>query len=138
MGYLKSKSQFNLEAARVLIDEHQYFAPSVHCSYYGCFQYIKYKLNTIGISYQKMDDDVANSRQDNVKTLNSNTYPIDLIFQEIKKSDILIAKDIRDKIKTLKAFRVKSDYHNEEIDYPKSNTALKLSEEIISLINKKI
>lgn len=139
MSYLKSKSEFNLAAAEVLIDEHQCYAPSVHCSYYGCFQYIKSKLNSIGITYEEMNNDISSSRQDGVRTLYSNQYPIDLMFSEIKKkSDIYDAKNFRDKIKSLKTFRVISDYHNTEVNHNTSSEALRLSKEIISLIKKKI
>ncbi|PLB20010.1 MAG: hypothetical protein TRG1_1274 [Flavobacteriaceae bacterium FS1-H7996/R] len=139
LDYIKSKSVFNLEAAKELINEHQYYAPSVHCSYYGCFQHIMSKLNSIGITYEIMDNDIANSKQDGVPTLYSNKYPIDLIIKEIsKKSDLIYTKNVRDKIKKLKLFRVMSDYHNDQINEPKSTEALRLSHEIINLINKKI
>lgn len=136
MSYLKSKSEFNLQAAQVLIDDHDCFAPSVHCSYYGCFQYIKSKLNEIGITYEKIDIAISNSRQEGVRTLNSHQYPISLILNKIEeKSDNFNKKSIKDKINLLKTFRVISDYHNEIVDYPRSKKALELSNEIIKLIN---
>lgn len=134
MSHLKSKSEFNLEAAKILIDDHSYYAPSVHCSYYGCFQFIKSKLNGIGITYAKMNSDIASNPK-----LSSNKYPLDLIVAEIgKKTDVYYQREIKTKIKTLKAYRVISDYHNEIVDHSKSNAALKLSIEIISLIDKKL
>ncbi len=134
MGQLRAKSEFNLEAAKVLIDVHNYYAPSVHCSYYACFQFIKSKLNRIGITYLKMDADIASQEK-----LSSNQYPIDLIIDELgKKTDRYYQRDVKTKIKILKAYRVMSDYHNEEVDFSKGNAALMLSKDIISLIDKKL
>lgn len=134
MSYLKAKSDFNLDAAKVLIDEHSYFAPSVHCSYYGCFQFIKSKLNKIGITYDKMNQDIAGN-----PSLTSNKYPLELIVKEVeKKSDRYYSRDLKTKIKSLKTYRVISDYHNEGVDYDRGNAALKLSKEIIALIEQKL
>ena len=139
MSHLKSKSEFNLEAAKVLIDEHDNYAPSVHCSYYGCFQYIKSKLNQIGITYEMMDEAIASSRQSGTQTLSSHNYPIKLILDKVEeRSDSVFKRNVKNKIKQLKTFREISDYFNEIVDYPKSKEALKLSHEIIALINQKI
>ena len=139
MSHLKAKSEFNLHSAKILIDDHDYFAPSVHCSYYGCFQFIKHTLNRLGHTYQMMDQEIANSRQENVKTLHSNSYPIELIANKIgEKHDNRAKKEIRDKIKTLKTFRVQSDYENVVVNDRKSRLALELSQEIIKIIEKKL
>ncbi|TYQ00422.1 hypothetical protein C7447_1011036 [Tenacibaculum adriaticum] len=139
MSHLKNKSEFNLEAARVLIDEYDNFAPSVHCSYFGCFQFIKSKLNKIGFSYEKIDSDISISRQSAARTLNSHDYPIKLILTEVeKKSDIIFRKGVKDKINLLKTYRVLSDYRNESVTMKKSKEALRLSKEIIKLINTKL
>ncbi|MFK5878721.1 MAG: HEPN domain-containing protein [Flavobacteriaceae bacterium] len=138
MSHLKSKSEFNLDAAEVLIDRHSYYAPSVHCSYYGCFQYIISKLNMIGITYEKIDNDISASRGTN-RILNSHTYPVKLILDEMETTtDIFYRKKVKDKIKLLKAFRITSDYRNEDVNHSKSTEALRLSKEIISLINNKL
>ncbi|MBJ2174058.1 hypothetical protein JBL43_07410 [Aureibaculum sp. A20] len=139
MSHLKNKSEINLAAAEVLIERDDFFAPSVHCSYYGCLQYIKSKLNQIGISYQQMNSEISASRQVGVRTLNSHAYPIDLICRKIEeKSDLIYKKSVKDKIKTLKTFREISDYQNENINREKSIAALELSKEIIKLIKNKI
>jgi len=139
LSHLKSKSEFNLEAAKVLIDEHDNYAPSVHCSYYGCFQFIKSKLNQIGITYDKVSADIVNSRQEGVTTLNSHNYYIKLVAEQVGlKSDVFLKKSIRDKIKRLKTFREISDYQNTYVDFAQSKEALNLSNEIIGLINQKL
>lgn len=139
MSHLKSKSVFNLEAAKVLIDDHDNFAPSVHCSYYGCFQFIRSKLNQIGITYEKIDQEIASSRQNGFQTLNSHTYPIRLILKEVeKKSDVFYKTNLKNKIYDLKEYREISDYRNVSIGYDDSKKALSLSTEIIKLISSKI
>lgn len=139
LSHLRSKSEFNLDAAQILIDVHSYYAPSVHCSYFGCFQHIKYKLNRIGITYEKIDGDIAASRHSNATTLNSHKYPIKLILDKIEeKAGGSYRKKVSDKINLLKTARVISDYHNEDVGPTEGNAALKLSKEIIKLINDKI
>ncbi|MGH1387516.1 hypothetical protein [Kordia sp.] len=140
MDYIKSKSEFNLAAAKVLIDDQDNFAPSVHCSYYGCLQFIKSKLHSLGIiSYSQMSEDIAKSKQGGMRALSSHKYPLDLIVKAIsEKENLIYAKKINDKVKELKTFRIMSDYHNVEIDKPKSMKALALSCEVISLIKSKL
>lgn len=135
MSYLKSKSEFNLDAAKVLIDDYDNYAPSVHCSYYGCFQFIKYKLNKIGISNEQMDIDIQLSKQGSGGRKSSNKYPIELIIDKIRsKTDIVKAKEVKDKIGLLYTYRVDSDYHDVQVFITESNAALNLSKEIIKLI----
>ncbi|MFC4723032.1 hypothetical protein ACFO5O_11920 [Geojedonia litorea] len=139
MSYLKAKSVFNLDAAEVLIEKHQCYAPSVHCSYFGCFQFIKSKLNEIGITYAKMEQDINLSKQNGGTPLTSHKYPISLMLKRIEeKTDVYYKRELQNKIKTLKVYREESDYFNEEVDYNKSNTALKLSREIIKSIKIKL
>ena len=133
MSHLRSKSEINLAAAELLIDT-SYYAPSVHCSYYGCFQFIKSKLNQIGIFYDKIDQDIAST-----PTLSSHNYPIRLILNEIEqKKDRYYKRSVKDKINDLKAFREESDYHNIDIKYPESIKAFNLSKEIIKLIKSSL
>lgn len=139
MSHLKSKSEINLSAAEVLLDKHTYYASSVHCSYYGCFQFIRSKLNQIGITYEKIDQDIAYSRQPGVTTLHSHLYPIKLILDEIeKKSDKFYKRTLKNKIFDLKEYREISDYRNVVVGYDESNKAFNLSKEIIKLISSKI
>ena len=139
MSHLKSKSEINISAAEVLLDKHTYYASSVHCSYYGCFQFIRSKLNQIGITYEKIDQDIASSRQSEATTLHSHLYPIKLILDEIeKKSDKFYRSTLRNKIFDLKEYREISDYRNVDVGYDESNKAFNLSKEIIKLISSKI
>lgn len=136
MSHLKSKSDFNLEAAKVLINDYDNYAPSVHCSYYGCFQFIRSKLNQIGVTYEKIDRDIASSVQPGGIKLHSHTYPIKLILNEVeKKSDKFFKTSLRNKIFDLKEYREISDYRNVSVGYDDSRKAYNLSKEIIKLIS---
>jgi len=121
-----------MDAAKVLIDDHDNYASSVHCSYYGCFQFIKYKLNSLGYTYTKIDEEIGAST-----LLTSHGYPLDLICRRIteKLNDSGVkATEIKNKVKRLKTFRVLSDYHNENVDITKGKEAFALSEEIIKFV----
>lgn len=136
--YIKNKSVFNIDAAKMLIDETLY-SPSVHCSYYGCFQLMKYKLNsTCGCSYDDITSKVTASKQ--------TKHPISehvCVRQEMERHlrEKINARELRTvigNIKDLYNFRITSDYINEEIDYSKATKALGHAEDIISTINKNI
>ena len=136
MSYLRNKSEANLAAAKLLIDDYEYYAPSVHCSYYGCFQFIKYKLNTLGYTYKIIDESIAAN-----PTYHSHKYPVSLIVKLLKDkvpNDIYYSRTVNDKFKLLKAFREESDYHNKDIFPEQGKDALDLSIEIINLIKGKL
>ena len=138
MSFLKEKSNFNLDAAKLLIDKYSYHAPSVHCSYYGVFQYITTTLNSLGETYDKISSDIVNSRGTK-QPLGSHEYPIKLIVEKVTaKSDTIYGNDVKNKIKDLKTFRRIADYENVEITDTESTKALRLGVEIIALIKKKL
>jgi hypothetical protein len=138
LGHLKSKSEFNVASAEVLIDE-DYYAPSVHCSYYGVFQYISSKLNSLGKTYEEVSNDIRESRKSGGKVLNSHEYPIKLILEEVKKkTDDIYSTKLKDKIDLLKTFRKESDYLNISINMEQGKESLRLSKEIISVLKTKI
>jgi hypothetical protein len=59
MSKLKEKSEFNFDAARLLIDKYL-FAPSIHCSYYSCFQLMKFTMkNYFNISYDELNRNIS-------------------------------------------------------------------------------
>lgn len=138
LSFLKEKSVFNFQAAKVLIDEHDCYAPSVHCSYYGVFQMISYTLNKLGHTYEKVASDITSSKGTRMPK-GSHTYPIDLIHQELTaKYDIFYAKGITDKIKLLKTFRTNSDYSVDQILKGQSEEALRMGNEIVKVLKEKL
>lgn len=137
MSILRNKSDFNLEAAKVLIDEHQLYAPSVNCSYYSCFQFIRFKLNALGKTYADVDQEIASDTR-----RSSHKYPISLLVAKLKESvkdDNDYFRKVNDKIGLLKLMREEADYDpQKEIGNEKAKGALDLSTEVIAMINKKL
>ncbi|MCH8533977.1 MAG: HEPN domain-containing protein [Flavobacteriaceae bacterium] len=135
LSFLKNKSEFNLDASSLLI-ENNYYAPSVHCSYYSVFQMLKYRFVLFKeISYKTFTQNSVSDRR------TSHKYLIDefcLHLQnnsKFKLSDFEIRNLKRD-IEDLKQFRIESDYENLQISAEASNQALSLSESILKRIKK--
>ena len=138
--HLKSKSEFNMEAAQVLMDKYDNFPSSVHCSYYGCFQFISHKLNQLGHTYEDVANAITASKATRIK-LSTHDYPIKLIQKELTvklKDDGYLGREVKDKMKLLKTFRTLSDYKNVVVDSPKGREALKISKEVLNIIKTKL
>ena len=127
MSYLRAKSDFNFSAAEVLIDK-TLFAPSVHCSYYSCFQLLKHTLSEFcGVSFSDQTVQI-------LKEGNSHKYTIREVLKEVHKNDKLAYGNLHRKINDLKTLRLKSDYDNIEITTTESNQAVQLAREIRNYI----
>jgi uncharacterized protein (UPF0332 family) len=130
LSFLKSKSDFNLDGAILLIENNCY-APSVHCSYYSVFQLLKHKFVILKeISYSIFSQ---NSRND---IRNSHKYLIDefclhLHSDSENKLSIFEVRSLKRDIEDLKQFRNESDYDNIQINIEASSKALSLSESIL-------
>jgi hypothetical protein len=131
MSKLKEKSEFNFDAAQVLIDKYL-FAPSVHCSYYGCFQLMKFTLfKHFGVSYDELRQRVS------VKASGgTHTYVADFYNKAVRKNGIFDYSNFSRKIKDLKEFRESSDYDDVEITIDKSQKALSYATELKQYIQK--
>lgn len=134
MSFIKEKSGFNVDSAKELI-KLNYFAPSVHCSYYGSFQYMKYALRKCkNTTYEEIELNSLNYRS------GSHGYVIDTILIELRDK-IKDTKDfvyIKRIIKDLKTFRTNSDYFDIQILVDDAEKSLKFCEEIINTIKTKI
>lgn len=97
-----NKSNENLEIAQTLINKRLYNA-SVHCTYYGCFQYIKYVLNIKNILPY---EDQNKNRPD------SHIYLMQSMYNKINSDRIVRA--IRTNYESLRDKRKIADY---EIDF---------------------
>lgn len=131
MSKLKEKSEFNFQAAQLLIDKNLY-APSVHCSYYGCFQLMKFTINNFfGIDYEELSQMIA------VDKSNTHAYIIRFVSNEIRTN---LGKDayreFNNTIKDLKNFREESDYDNVEISLDKGEKAFSFANEIRLFLSK--
>ena len=128
---LKQKSEFNAEAAELLIRNNNY-APSVHCSYYSVFQLMKVTMKEfIGVDYDTIDMNVASIKS------GEHQYIRNEILNVIRKSDYSEYTRINRSIKELYLIRIASDYKNEEINLDKATKANNFSKEVISYIKKK-
>lgn len=131
MSKLREKSKFNLDAAEILIKENLH-APSVHCSYYSCFQRIKCIFpEYFNITYSQIDTNVANQQT------SEHSYLIRHLSGEIKRN--LGDKEYRDfsnDIKDLKQFRTNSDYKEIEVTSTLSCRALNIAKRINTFLDK--
>jgi hypothetical protein len=132
MSNLKEKSIFNYDAAELLIQNNLY-APSIHCSYYSCFQLLKYIIYYFfGVEYTKLASDISHSGK------KTHEYIIEYVYDEIDKNsrDIGAKRNFKRKINELKRFRIDSDYDDVEIDLDKSDKAYRYSAEIRSYLQQ--
>lgn len=134
MSFLKAKSEDNVSSAKELIDL-KYYGPSVHCSYYGSFQYMKFALRKYNnTTYEQIETDCLGFRSGTHGYISDNILLI--LRSKIKdSSDYVYIKRIA---KDLKAFRINSDYFNIKVTIDDAEKSLRFSEEIIRSIKKSI
>jgi len=132
MSELKHKSKLNLLASKLLIEE-KYYPSSIHCSYYSCFQILKYIINYFfGIEYDDIQNSIGKSKTTSHEDI------IEFVFTEFEKLKIPEPKRFKRKIKDLKKLRIKADYDNIAITQDESENAYKLAIEFTEFINKNI
>lgn len=130
MSNLKDKSEFSIISAEMLMKA-GYHASSIHCSYYGVFQRMKYTMKIfLNISYEKYYEDCKNSSS------NSHAYLINLVHDSfIKKGYSKVdAHQLRRKILDLKEQREIADYDNIAIKSDDSDLAFSRSDKLIKEI----
>lgn len=126
MELMKKKSDENIELAQRLIDR-KLFNASVHCSYYGCFQYIKCILkNNFGLTYQIQNED----------RIDSHKFIFDKLSNNIKSHKVM--RDIRTDFISLKEKRKTADYYEEEIDLDGSLDAIKEAKSVIFKVKNSV
>lgn len=138
LDYIRSKSDFNYDAAKILLDDYNNPVSSIHCSYYGSFQYLSWKLNSLGFSYDDIEAEIQSSKTVPPKRY-THVYPVEIMFSEMKtkiRDNGRSAKEFEDKIGLLKSFRILSDYKNVSITTDQANNAITLSKEIKDLLKK--
>lgn len=125
MSKLREKSNFNLTAAELLLKEHLY-APSVHCSYYSCFQLLKFTIKDFfGVNYENQSINISNGQQ------KTHQYVINYVANELTNFvGIRESRDFKKTIKDLRQYRLESDYENIEIGSDKGEAALRKAKEI--------
>jgi hypothetical protein len=129
MSNLKQKSAFNYIAAELLIKESLY-APSVHCSYYACFQLLKHIINDFfGVDYASQAQQISSSG------LQTHQYVVNFITKELKQlAGIEESRKFKRTINDLKQFRVESDYQDIEVGSVKGIEAFSKAKEIMTYL----
>ncbi len=132
MSKIREKSNFNFDAAALLL-KNSLYAPSVHCSYYSCFQLLKYTIKDFfGVDYDNQSINIAKTRQ------RTHQYVINYIVNELKKySSANESRGFKRKINDLKQLRIESDYENIEISLDKGTKAFDKAKEIRTFLIKK-
>ena len=132
MSRLKTKSDLNFDAAQLLLNKNLY-APSVHCSYYSCFQLIKYTIKSFfSIDYDDLSSRIATSKQ------KTHAYVIRFMTDEIRSlGGIEESREFNRAIKDLKQFREESDYEDVLIDIASGDKALRKAQELRYYISTK-
>lgn len=102
-----------------------FYAPSVHCSYYSVFQSMKCKyLEKSGTTIEEYNVQ-AESAGSHVSLINSFLPYI---------NDFKSRKSFKRKVVDLKTLRKQSDYDDIEINIDESNNALRKAKELVSII----
>lgn len=134
---LGEKSKFNIDAADYLISKTLY-APSVHCSYYACFQLMKVVMKSfMGVSYEDIDLFVANSKAPGNRSVSEHAYIKREVLNQIYKFDKNNHREIKNKIDDLYEYRISSDYKDVEILEADATKANNKSKEFIEYIKEK-
>lgn len=130
MPELLKKSEENFYAASLLIG-HRLFAPSIHCSYYACFQRLK---NVVAKAYHCGYDDLRIEQQEHIdttgKSIGSHEFLINFKLSNLLRRENMEHRVINE-INQIKLFRHKSDYENVQTGERQATMVLKKSEFVL-------
>ena len=133
---LRDKATLNFDAAKLLKELPNYHhCSSIHCSYYYCFQVVKY----IVVEIFNIDDSSIYSlrRTDLSRQKTEHEFVIEFLHRKlIEKSDTIGASTFKNKINELKSLRTNSDYKAISIDKQTSDKAYNLALEVTSILKK--
>jgi hypothetical protein len=133
---LKNKSEINLQAAK-LLNEKDFYAPSIHCAYYSVLQLMKFAVcDSIGISYEKQDREINALKSQKASAKGTHEYLIMKVEDVIRQVDKPNFTDFTRNIKDLRRFRTKSDYDDVIITYEQSNKAFGLANDLRSQLKR--
>jgi len=138
MANIKLKSDENFDAAILLVSNKMYNA-SIHCSYYSCFQLLKYTLKLCGINYDDQKNNYTsycNNFHGEGKKLGSHDYLIQEFIKRSANKDMPSTISINRYISYLKALRNKADYNDEIVNDSDSIECSKQAKEARILIIK--
>lgn len=119
MSGMRQKCDTNIELAQELINK-KYYTNSVHCSYYGCLQYIKYILD---------DKNVCPYRIQNENRKDSHEFILSKLINAIKNHKTL--RNVRTNFESLKDKRKRADYYEDIFEVDESLQAIEEARSII-------
>ena len=130
MSELKNKSDFNNIASELLL-KNRLYAPSVHCSYYRCIQYM------LHIVFNKLKVDKAEfDAQMKQRKDGTHGHAIFTIGCELIKKNTDGYKDFQRLVPKLKEYRELSDYKDEVIGQTIGQDAKGKSDSIMNILVK--
>jgi hypothetical protein len=137
---LRDKAITNLDAALILKEQpNRHHCSSIHCSYYSCFQAIKYIIfSDFGLT----DADILTNRDlvaqtQNGKRPSEHDYLINYLHKNIIQQKALKeAQEFNENISKLKSLRNNSDYTITLIEKDKSDNAYSFAEEVHKILKK--
>ena len=132
MSEYKNKSSYNFTAAGIMMDpKNCLYAPSIHCSYYSCIQYL------LHVIYVKLPEIEKNTYLQNVNEEGSSHKHAIMVIERhllVKAKDDY--KTFQSSIKELKKSRVQSDYSETQISQTVGQRAYGLAQSIINILAK--
>ncbi|HMR90131.1 MAG TPA: HEPN domain-containing protein [Saprospiraceae bacterium] len=119
MQILLDKSKANIDAAE-LLHQDEFYAPSVHCSYYSCIQLMRHLIfNKFG------DDEKEFDERPEVKSSGSHNFLISFLRNKIQ--DPNKSRSFSDNIFRLKSHRINADYKQMNVLKSDSTTSISLA-----------
>ena len=133
---IRNKSIQNIKAAELLIknsdEKEQYYASSIHCAYYSCFQLLKYTLNCkcdIKIPYCIQNSKTKSMSHENIK---------DAIIKDLQSNaEFYELTTFRTSFSNLKKLRMKADYYNQIVDLTDAKEDISDEENIKNILYEK-
>lgn len=125
-----SKSELSLDAAEKLKNNpHNHYSPSIHCSYYSCYQKLLHVLfKILGYSKEQYDNEFRLFRLK--QEAGNHEFMLQLFWRKISAKNIDDGRDFKNNFISLRKLRIDSDYLEIWIEKDKSDLAYHLAEAI--------
>jgi hypothetical protein len=131
MSHWKAKSESNFNATNKLNLE-DFFAPSVHCSYYSCIQLM---LHILSSHFNKTDKEINDESYEGSKLEHGmHNWLINKITGEF--GSFIDANLFGTEITDLQTLRVKSDYKNKHINETQARDARNQAYKTLGLLKR--
>jgi len=132
---LRDKSVVNLDAAQLLKEKNYHYCSSIHCSYYSCFQAIKFIL----LSNFKINEQIFEARRITSPSIKRGTHDLYIydLYGKLQSENLgEDAKNFKNSILALQTLRVQSDYKPVKMDKSHSDHAYNLAIKIQKILKR--